>query len=155
MYSYLTLLHVLTPIISTRLSSVHCYGVLVGLAAGSFFAPLIATVSSWFVENRGLAVALVSAGMGVAPLTISPFTAWLITHMDWRQAQLVVAALATLVILPAALLIRMPPTLAASGTGATEGEGAAAVGSPGAPSVMGPQTGRASRRERGGEDRLN
>src|SRR3546814_8325683 len=59
-----------------------CYGVLVGIAAGSFFAPLIATVSSWFEENRGLAVALVSAGMGVAPLTISPFTAWLITHMD-------------------------------------------------------------------------
>jgi MFS family permease len=36
-----------------------CYGVLVGVAAGSFFAPLIATVSSWFDENRGLAVALV------------------------------------------------------------------------------------------------
>jgi MFS family permease len=36
-----------------------CYGVLVGIAAGSFFAPLIATVSSWFDENRGLAVALV------------------------------------------------------------------------------------------------
>src|SRR3546814_8361092 len=91
-----------------------CYGVLVGIAAGSFFAPLIATVSSWFDENRGLAVALVSVGMGVAPLTISPFTAWLITHMDWSHAQLVVAALATIVILPAALFIRVPPVLAAS-----------------------------------------
>src|SRR3546814_13402189 len=88
-----------------------CYGVLVGIAAGSFFAPLIATVSSWFDENRGLAVALVSVGMGVAPLTISPFTAWLITHMDWRHAQLVVAALATLVTLPAAPFLRLPPPL--------------------------------------------
>lgn len=113
------------------------YGVLVGVAAGSFFAPLIATVSAWFDENRGLAVALVSAGMGVAPLTISPFTAWLITHMDWRQAQLVVAALATLVILPAALFIRMPPTLATPGTGAGEGEGDIAIGSSGATSIMG------------------
>src|SRR3546814_3033075 len=101
-----------------------CYGVLVGIAAGSFFAPLIATVSSWFDENRGLAVALVSVGMGVAPLTISPFTAWLITHMDWRHAQLVVAALATIVILPAALFIRVPPVPAASA--AAEGQGAVA-----------------------------
>src|SRR3546814_9663269 len=91
-----------------------CLCLLVGIAASSFFAPLIASVSSWFDENRGLAVALVSVGMGVAPLTISPFTAWLITHMDWRHAQLVVAALATIVILPAALFIRVPPVLAAS-----------------------------------------
>src|SRR3546814_3350327 len=110
-----------------------CYGVLVGIAAGSFFAPLIATVSACFYENRGLAVALVSVGMGVAPLTISPFTAWLITHMDWRHAQLVVAALATLVILPAALFIRVPPLLAASV--ADEGQGDVAVGSSGATSV--------------------
>jgi len=112
-----------------------CYGVLFGVAAGSFFAPLIATVSSWFDENRGLAVALVSAGMGVAPLTVSPFTAWLITHMDWRHAQLVVAALATLVILPAALFIRVPPLLAASANG--EAVGDVAVGSSGATSVAG------------------
>src|SRR3546814_17331530 len=41
-----------------------CYGVLVGIAAGSFFAPLIPTVSSWFDQNRGLPVALVSVGGG-------------------------------------------------------------------------------------------
>ena len=37
-------------------------------------------------SNRSLAVSLVSAGMGVAPMTISPFARWLITNYDWRAA---------------------------------------------------------------------
>ncbi|MDB5969456.1 MAG: putative transporter, MFS-type [Hydrocarboniphaga sp.] len=90
------------------------YGGIVGIAAGSFFAPMIAIVSAWFDEHRGLAVSLVSAGMGVAPLTVSPFAAWLITHTDWRNAQLIIAALATLILLPATLLVRSPPKAAAA-----------------------------------------
>src|SRR5262249_54800350 len=38
------------------------FGVLVGAAAGSFFAPLVATTTRWFTKNRSLAVAVVSAG---------------------------------------------------------------------------------------------
>ena len=34
---------------------------------------MIATVTGWFEKHRSLAVSLVSAGMGVAPMTISPF----------------------------------------------------------------------------------
>ena len=62
------------------------YGIIVGLAASAFFAPMIATVTAWFETNRSLAVSLVSAGMGVAPMTISPFARWLITAYDWRTA---------------------------------------------------------------------
>ena len=40
------------------------FGVLVGLAAGSFYAPMTATTTRWFTANRSLAVALVSAGPG-------------------------------------------------------------------------------------------
>ncbi len=43
------------------------YGVLIGASAGSFFAPMISTVSALFDKHRGLAVSLVSAGVGVAP----------------------------------------------------------------------------------------
>ncbi len=66
------------------------YGILVGLAAGSFFAPMMSTVTSWFTAHRGLAVGLVSAGTAVAPLTVSPFASWLIQHHDWRTPQLVI-----------------------------------------------------------------
>ena len=62
------------------------FGVLVGLAASAFFAPMIAAVTGWFDTRRTLAVSLVSAGMGMAPLTMSPFAGWLITHYGWRAA---------------------------------------------------------------------
>jgi MFS family permease len=89
------------------------YGVLVGLAASAFFAPMIAATTAWFESNRSLAVSLVSAGMGVAPMTISPFARWLISTYDWRTAMLVIGLLAWALLLPAALLVRRPPAAAA------------------------------------------
>lgn len=85
------------------------YGVLVGLAAGAFFAPMIAAATRWFEDNRNLAVSLVSAGMGVAPMTISPTARWLISTYDWRTAMLVVGIAAWALLIPAALLVRQPP----------------------------------------------
>ena len=91
------------------------YGVLVGLAAGSFFAPMIAAATLWFDNNRSLAVSLVSAGMGVAPMTVSPFARWLISTYDWRTAMVTVGIAAWTVLIPAALLVR-PPRAAALAT---------------------------------------
>ena len=48
------------------------YGVVVGAGGGAIFAPLMATVTGWFDRHRSLAVSLVSAGMGVAPMTVAP-----------------------------------------------------------------------------------
>jgi MFS family permease len=96
------------------------YGVIVGVAAGAVFAPMIATVTGWFEKHRSLAVSLVSAGMGVAPMTISPFARWLISTYDWRTALLVIAVAAWLLLVPAALLVRRAPiaeTTAAPGAG--------------------------------------
>src|SRR6185436_18547896 len=89
------------------------YGVLVGIASGSFFAPLMANVAAWFDRRRGLAVSLVSMGVGVAPMTMSPFASWLLTTMDWRSAQLTIAVIAAALVLPAALLVRAAPEAAA------------------------------------------
>jgi MFS family permease len=91
------------------------YGLMVGLAAGAFFAPMIAAATGWFTDNRSLAVSLVSAGMGVAPMTISPFARWLITTYDWRVAMATVGVMAWILLVPAALLVRRPPPVAAAG----------------------------------------
>jgi MFS family permease len=100
------------------------FGLLVGVAVGSFFSPMIAAVMGWISEHRGLAVSLVSVGVGVAPMTMSPFAAWLITHMDWRAAQGVIAVLVWATLVPAALFVRRPPpAAAAAGHGAAEGPG--------------------------------
>ncbi len=87
------------------------FGVIVGIASGAFYAPLMATASSWFEKNRSLAVALISAGMGVAPLTVAPFVRLMITHYEWRTAMLVVGIAALALLVPAALLIRSAPAV--------------------------------------------
>jgi len=44
----------------------------------------MACVTGWFDTHRSLAVSLVSAGMGMAPMTMSPLAAWLVEQTDWR-----------------------------------------------------------------------
>jgi MFS family permease len=88
------------------------FGGLVGTATAAIFAPLMACVTGWFETQRSLAVSLVSAGMGMAPMTMSPLAAWLVSHYDWRTSLLVIAGVTAGVMLPAALLIRRPPALA-------------------------------------------
>jgi MFS family permease len=85
------------------------FGVIVGVAAGSFYAPMMAVASSWFERHRSLAVALVSAGLGAAPLTVAPFARLLISGYDWRIAMFAIGAVALLLLVPAALLVRQPP----------------------------------------------
>lgn len=89
------------------------FGVMVGGASAAIMTPLMASVTGWFETQRGLAVSLVSAGMGMAPLTMAPFAAWLITVHDWRASLLIIAAVAAAIILPATLLLRTAPSIAA------------------------------------------
>jgi MFS family permease len=97
------------------------FGVLVGLAAGSFYTPLTATTTRWFTKNRSLAVALVSAGLSLGSTIMGPLARWMTTSYDWRTAMLVIGDLAWLLIIPAALVIREPaaprPGTAAGGEG--------------------------------------
>src|SRR5579864_1197859 len=85
------------------------FGITVGLAAGSIYAPMTASVTRWFTANRSLAVALVSAGMGLGSVLIAPLSRWMITTYDWRTAMLVIGGIAWLVIIPASLFVRRPP----------------------------------------------
>jgi MFS family permease len=87
------------------------YGILVGGAAGAVFIPTMATVTGWFERRRSLAVSLVSAGMGIAPMTVSPFASWLITHYDWRVAQFTIAIVAWVLLIPVAFLVRRAPAV--------------------------------------------
>jgi MFS family permease len=87
------------------------FGVIIGVAAGSFYAPLTATATRWFTRHRSLAVALISAGFAVGSTTISPFASWLITDYGWRAAMLTLGIFSWLFIIPAALLVRKPPPL--------------------------------------------
>src|SRR5215813_3139198 len=97
------------------------FGMIIGVAAGSFYAPLTATATHWFTRHRSLAVALISAGFAVGSMIISPFSRWLITDYGWRAAMLTLGALSWLFIIPAALLVRKPPPPRAFGVAASSG----------------------------------
>ena len=86
------------------------FGFVVGFAVGAFYAPLTATTTKWFTTRRGLAVALVSGGIGVGILAVAPLARALTSAWDWRVAMLVLGDLAWLIVIPLALLLREPET---------------------------------------------
>jgi MFS family permease len=89
------------------------FGLLVGVATSAIFAPMMATVTGWFDTQRSLAVSLVSAGMGMAPMTMSPIAGWLVSHHDWRTTLLIIAAIAAVIMIPTSFCVRRPPALTA------------------------------------------
>jgi MFS family permease len=88
------------------------FGLMVGGSIASIFAPMMATVTGWFDTHRSLAVSLVSAGMGMAPLTMSPLAAWLVSNHDWRFSMQIIALIVASIMIPVAFLVRRPPALA-------------------------------------------
>jgi MFS family permease len=98
------------------------FGLLVGGAVAAIFAPMMACVTGWFETQRSLAVSLVSAGMGMAPMTMSPLVAWLVSSHDWRTTLQIVAAIVAVVMIPTALLVRRAPALEAKRPVASAGE---------------------------------
>jgi len=103
------------------------FGLMVGCATAAIFAPMMACVTGWFDTHRSLAVSLVSAGMGMAPMTMSPLVAWLVSSHDWRTTMQILAVVVAAIMIPVALLVRRPPALAG---------GAAASGDAGPQSEM-------------------
>ncbi len=87
------------------------FGLMVGGATAAIFAPMMACVTGWFDTHRSLAVSLVSAGMGMAPMIMSPLAAWLVTNHDWRTSMQVLACVVAVIMIPVSFLVRRPPAL--------------------------------------------
>jgi MFS family permease len=87
------------------------FGLALGGSIAAIFAPMMSAVTGWFETHRSLAVSLVSAGIGMAPMTMSPFAAWLVTQYDWRTSMLVIAGVAAALMIPVCFLVRRPPAL--------------------------------------------
>src|SRR4051795_7448383 len=100
------------------------FGLLLGAATAAIFAPMMATVTGWFETHRSLAVSLVSAGMGMAPMTMAPLAAWLVSGHDWRTSMQIVALVVGAIMIPVSFLVRRPPALAHA-VAAPVGEGVA------------------------------
>jgi MFS family permease len=87
------------------------FGLMVGGATAAIFAPMMACVTGWFDTHRSLAVSLVSAGMGMAPMTMSPLAAWLVSTHNWRTSLQILAIVVAGIMIPVSLLVRRAPAL--------------------------------------------
>lgn len=85
------------------------YGLIFSLGAASIYAPLMATVSQWFTEKRGIAVGITTAGIGAGSLVFSPLAAWLVSSYGWRMAYIVAGAICWVLFIPIVRFIRRAP----------------------------------------------
>jgi MFS family permease len=71
-------------------------------------------VSGWFSGRRGLVLALVAMGTGLAGSLIPQWSGWSITHLGWREAYLVTAGYVVLLAIPVFFFLRESPAVVAA-----------------------------------------
>jgi OFA family oxalate/formate antiporter-like MFS transporter len=87
------------------------YGLGIGLGVGCAYVPAVGVVQRWFVQRRGLASGLAVSGIGVGTLVMPPSATALIASLGWRNAYLVLGAVAIVVGVGACTLIVDDPAL--------------------------------------------
>lgn len=81
-----------------------CWGVLVGLGAGSMALAFVATVTNrWFVQRKGLVTGILTAGGAAGQLVFLPLLAWLADNHSWKSVSITVTV-AALAVIPVVLL---------------------------------------------------
>jgi len=70
------------------------FGILGAVGASAFYVPLAATATRWFAARRGLAMGIISGGMGLGIFIVPPTARGLITALGWRATFAIFGALA-------------------------------------------------------------
>src|SRR5687767_6620856 len=84
-------------------------GILAGVGMSGFYVLATATVSRWFTTDfRGLAMGLVLTGFNLGFMTGPPFAAYLIEHVGWRLALVVLGGVFGVVGALASLVVTFP-----------------------------------------------
>ena len=82
-------------------------GILIGLLGkAAMITPLIANVTHWFDRRRGLAVAVIASGQGLAGTIWPPLFRYLNDIYGWRETYLIFGIFALCTMVPLALLLR-------------------------------------------------
>ena len=73
------------------------------LAVGTIAITWTQLISLWFERNRGVALAIILSGSGLAAMLMPPLLAWAVQTGGWRAAFMLLAAMPLLLTLPMAL----------------------------------------------------
>lgn len=85
---------------------------LIGVGAGTGFAPMMADISHWFVKRRGLAVVLVASGNYVAGTLWPLFLKTLLPIYGWRISYIAIGVIVAALLVPLAFVFRRRPAAA-------------------------------------------
>ena len=106
-----------------------------GLGSSSTFSPLVADISHWFLQRRGIAVAIVASGNYLAGTIWPPILQHAIETIGWRSSFVGLGLFCVATMLPIALLLRRKAPVD-HGDHATNGAHAAITSMPAPPMVL-------------------
>jgi MFS family permease len=79
------------------------------LGAGTIAITWTQLISVWFERNRGVALAIILSGSGLAAMLMPPLLAWAVRTGGWQAAFMLLAAMPLLLTLPLAIVyLRFP-----------------------------------------------
>jgi len=85
------------------------YGLVVGIGLGAHYTTSTATTTRWFIQRRGLALGIVTSGVGLGTVLLVPAVERLIAAYGWSTAYFVMGVASWAVMIPAALFLRRAP----------------------------------------------
>lgn len=85
------------------------FGCFLGIGMGGIGPPLVGLTSRWFTHNRGFALGIGFAGLGIAITFMSPLAHWLVETYGWRTGMQDFAFITWAVIVIGALFLKQPP----------------------------------------------
>ncbi len=104
-------------------------GLLIGLfGKAAIIAPLVANATRWFDRRRGLAIAIISSGQGVAGAIWPPVLRYFTDLTDWRETYFYYGIFVFATMVPLALLLRSKPKPVAAAKPNVVGDGIEILG---------------------------
>lgn len=85
------------------------YSLFLSLGTSAIYGVVNSTTSRWFLEKRGTAVGITSAGGGVGAVILAPFATYLISSFDWRAAFIVIGAMSGMGMIAASIILVKDP----------------------------------------------
>jgi MFS family permease len=85
------------------------YSLIEAIGLSGTFGITTAVTSRWFTRNRGLALGLVSSGVGIGTLLMVPGAERLIQALEWPNAFIVFGVICGLVVIIGAFFLKSPP----------------------------------------------
>jgi MFS transporter, OFA family, oxalate/formate antiporter len=85
-------------------------GIILGIGISGSYAPVLSSVSHWFVRRRGLMTGIVVAGIGLGTVSFPLLVNWILSISNWRVSYIVLGVIALVIIITASFFIKRDPS---------------------------------------------